>query len=86
VKHGHAVGDKAVATQAQAGSEILPGITTGIALGAAPPQGGYVLQLPSYGYTNSTPGLNLGVAVPAWVIWSTPWGKSRERLRHRGRQ
>ncbi|PPQ28182.1 hypothetical protein CCR94_18560 [Rhodoblastus sphagnicola] len=59
--------------EAQAGSEILPGITTGIALGAPLPQGVYVLQLPSYGYTNSKPAVNLGVVVPAWVIWSTPW-------------
>lgn len=68
-----AVSSFALQTEAQAGSEILPGITTGVALGAPLPQGVYVLQLPSYGTTSSKPGLNLGVIVPAWVIWSTPW-------------
>jgi hypothetical protein len=61
------------ANPAQAGSELLPGITTGIALGAPLPQGVFVIQLPSFGYTESTPGVNVGAIVPAWVVWSTPW-------------
>jgi hypothetical protein len=61
------------ANQAQAGSELLPGITAGVALGAPLPEGVFVLQLPSYGYTASKPGVNVGAIVPAWVIWSTPW-------------
>ncbi|MBB4197904.1 hypothetical protein CCR94_19035 [Rhodoblastus sphagnicola] len=59
------------AIEAQAGSELLPGLTTGIALGAPLPQGVFVLQLPSYGYAEK--GVNIGAAVPSWVIWSTPW-------------
>jgi hypothetical protein len=59
------------ANQAQAGSEILPGITTGIALGAPLPQGVFVASLPSFGYAQD--GMNVGAIVPAWVIWSTPW-------------
>jgi hypothetical protein len=58
---------------AQAASELLPGITAGVALGAPLPQGVFVLQLPSYGYTASKPGVNVGAIVPAWVVWSTPW-------------
>jgi len=61
------------ASQARAGSELLPGITAGVALGAPLPQGVFVLQLPSYGYTASQPGMNVAAIVPAWVIWSTPW-------------
>jgi len=57
--------------QAQAGSELLPGITTGIALGAPLPQGFFILQLPSYGYSEN--GANIAAIVPAWMIWSTPW-------------
>ncbi|MCW2318825.1 hypothetical protein M2322_004394 [Rhodoblastus acidophilus] len=67
-------------TEAQAGSEILPGISTGIALGAPLPPGVYVLQLPSCGYTNSKPGVSVGAIVPAWVIWSPPWDVLGGRL------
>jgi len=59
------------AHQAQAGSEIMPGITAGIPLGAPMPQGVFVAQLPSYGYAEK--GVNIGGLVPSWLIWSTPW-------------
>jgi len=63
----------AATTGSYADSGIQPGITTGIPLGAAPPPGLYVVQLPNYGYRNSTPGQSVGALVPAWVVWSTPW-------------
>lgn len=63
----------AATTAAFAGSELQPGISTGIALGAPLPEGVFVLTLPNYGYRDTTPGTNVGALVPAWVIWSTPW-------------
>ncbi len=61
------------ATASFAGSEIQPGISTGIALGAPPPQGVFVIDMPNYGYRDATPGQSVGALVPAWTIWSTPW-------------
>jgi hypothetical protein len=63
----------ATTTASFADSGIQPGITTGIALGAAPPPGLYVVQLPNYGYRGTTQGENVGAIVPAWIVWSTPW-------------
>jgi hypothetical protein len=62
-----------IGTAALAGSEIQPGITTGIALGAPLPQGVFVITMPNYGYRDATPGQSVGAVVPAWIIWSTPW-------------
>lgn len=61
------------ATAAFADSGIQPGITTGIALGAPLPEGVFVIDMPNYGYRDSTPGQSVGALVPAWIIWSTPW-------------
>lgn len=61
------------ATSAFAGSEIQPGITTGLALGAPLPEGVYVFDLPNYGYRDATPGQSVGALAPAWIVWSTPW-------------
>ncbi|MCI4679973.1 transporter [Rhodoblastus acidophilus] len=63
----------AATTASFANSGIQPGITTGIPLGAAPPEGVYIVQLPNYGYRDANPGQNVGAIVPAWLIWSTPW-------------
>lgn len=63
----------AMSSAAYAGSALFPGITAGIPLGAAPPEGLYAIQLPSYGYRDTSPGQNVAVLVPAWIIWSTPW-------------
>jgi hypothetical protein len=63
----------ATTTASHANSEIQPGITTGIALGAPLPEGIFVIQMPNYGYRDSTPGVNVAALVPAWIIWSTPW-------------
>jgi hypothetical protein len=68
-----ALGLSAAATASFAGSELQPGISTGIPLGAPLPEGVFVIQMPNYGYRDSTPGVNVGALVPAWVIWSTPW-------------
>ena len=63
----------ATTTASYANSEIQPGITTGIPLGAPLPEGVFVIQMPNYGYRDASPGQNVGALVPAWVIWSTPW-------------
>jgi hypothetical protein len=60
-------------TASFANSEIFPGITTGIALGAPLPQGVFVITMPSFGYRDATPGQSVGALVPSWLIWSTPW-------------
>lgn len=60
-------------TIAAAGSELQPGLSTGIALGVPLPEGVYVLTLPNFGYRDTTPGENVGVLAPAWTVWSTPW-------------
>lgn len=61
------------ATASFAGSEIQPGISAGLPIGAPLPEGLYVIELPNYGYRNSVPGQSVGAIVPAWTIWSTPW-------------
>jgi hypothetical protein len=61
------------ASAAFAGSGIQPGITAGIPLGAPLPEGVFIIDLPNYGYRDSTPGQSVGALVPAWVVWSTPW-------------
>ena len=72
----------ATSTAALAGSESLPGLSTGVALGAPLPEGVYDISIftpasrPSTGAAASpspTVGNNLAVAVPVWLIWSTPW-------------
>ncbi|MCI4680372.1 transporter [Rhodoblastus acidophilus] len=63
----------ATATTSFAGSELQPGISTGIPLGAPLPEGVFVITMPNYGYRDTTPGTNVGALVPAWIIWSTPW-------------
>lgn len=63
----------ACAQNSFAGSQLEPGLSTGIALGVPLPEGVYVLALPNYGYRDTTPGENVGVFVPAWTVWSTPW-------------
>lgn len=60
-------------TASFAGSEIQPGISTGIPLGAPLPQGVFIIDMPNYGFRDSTPGQTVGALVPAWTIWSTPW-------------
>ena len=54
------------ATAAFAGSEIQPGITAGIPLGAPLPQGLFVIDMPNYGYRDADPGQSVGALVPAW--------------------
>jgi hypothetical protein len=75
-----AVGLTGTATAAFAGSEIQPGITVGIPLGAPLPQGVFVIDMPNYGYRDSVPGQSVGALVPAWTIWSTPWTLMGGRL------
>ena len=74
----------ASSSAALAASELVPGITTGIALGAPLPEGVYDITIASYG--SRTDGLGAGhpesfaVAVPVWLIWSTPWQIAGGRL------
>ncbi len=60
-------------TEAQAGSELMPGISTGIPLGAPLPEGLWSITIPTYGSRDSDPNVDIGAVVPAWVIWSTPY-------------
>lgn len=63
----------ALSSPACAGSEILPGISTGIALGAPLPEGIYSITIPTYGERNSTPQQDVFGLDTAWLIWSTPY-------------
>ena len=70
-----AVALAATSTTALAGStnSILPaGITTGVPLGAALPEGVYDISVASYGSQNQALG-NVAYAIPVWLVWSTPW-------------
>jgi hypothetical protein len=56
-----------------AGSELQPGLTTGIALGAPLPEGVYDLTLANWGSRDTVPATDVGILAPAWIVWSTPW-------------
>lgn len=60
-------------TASQAGSELPPGVTTGIPLGVPLPEGVYDITIPTYGWRNSTPQTDVGILAPMWLIWSTPY-------------
>lgn len=62
-----------LANSSHADSQLLPGLSTGLALGYPLPEGVYDVTMPSYGWRNTNPATNVGVLVPAWLIWSTPW-------------
>lgn len=64
----------AMSVDALAGSELLPGISTGIPLGVPLPEGLYVISIPTYGSrTGNGNHIDIFAAAPAWFIWSTPW-------------
>ncbi|NLH80533.1 MAG: transporter [Phyllobacteriaceae bacterium] len=63
-----------------AGSELFPGITTGIPLGPPLPEGLYMISIPTYGTRTTSPNVDLFAAAPAWIIWSTPWTIAGGRL------
>jgi hypothetical protein len=58
---------------ARAGSELQPGITNGLAIVAPLPEGVYDIVIGNYGARSTSPATDLGVGVPSWLIWSTPW-------------
>ncbi|MDI4639688.1 transporter [Rhodoblastus acidophilus] len=58
---------------ARAGSELQPGTTTGLAIGAPLPEGVYDMTLPNWGARATHPATDVGVLTPAWIVWSTPW-------------
>jgi len=61
------------AAPAQAGSELQPGLTTGLAIAAPLPEGLYDITLASWGSRATHPATDVGVLTPAWIVWSTPW-------------
>lgn len=68
------------ATAAHAGSELMPGISTGIPMGVPLPEGVYSITIPTYGSRDSNPRQDVTAVVPAWLIWSTPWTIAGGRL------
>ncbi len=65
---------------AHAGSQLLPGISTGLPLGAPLPPGIYSVTQLNYGWRGSSPTVGVGVGIPSWLIWSTPWTVAGGRL------
>ncbi len=58
---------------ANAGSELFPGISTGIPLGAPLPTGVWGVGIVTNGSRDLGPvNLDVNAAAP-WIIWSTPW-------------
>ncbi len=60
------------APAANAGSELMPGISTGIPMGVPLPEGVYLISIPTYGERDSDPRQDVTAIAPAWLIWSTP--------------
>ncbi len=61
----------ASSSAALAGSELLPGITAGLALGAPLPEGVYDISIGAVQQRASVGGVE--AALPVWLIWSTPY-------------
>ena len=61
----------ASSTAALAGSELVPGITAGLALGAPLPEGVYDISIGAVQQRNANGGIQ--AALPVWLIWSTPY-------------
>lgn len=61
------------ASNAFAGSELPPGVSTGLALGAPLPEGVYDVTIPTWGSRSTNPATDVGALVPAWLIWATPY-------------
>ncbi|HDR8982619.1 transporter [Burkholderia vietnamiensis] len=62
-----------------AGSELQPGISTGLPLGLPLPPGLYGVGFNSYGWRGDSPTVGVGAVAP-WLIWSTPWTIAGGRL------
>lgn len=61
-------------TASLAGSQLMPGISTGIPLGAPLPEGVFDITIPTWGSRDTKPARQeVGAIAPAWLIWSTPW-------------
>jgi hypothetical protein len=58
---------------AHATSQLLPGISTGLPLGLPLSPGVYSVTQANYGWRGSDPTVGVGVGIPTWLIWSTPW-------------
>lgn len=68
------------ADNAFAASELSPGVSTGLALGAPLPEGVYDITIPTWGSRSTRPATDVGALVPAWLIWSTPWTLAGGRI------
>ncbi|WP_454916223.1 transporter [Xanthobacter sediminis] len=62
----------ATATDALADSQMFPGISTGVPIGAPLPEGVYAVVIPSFGSRQDTPQVDVTPVGP-WLLWSTPW-------------
>ena len=62
----------AFTNNAYAGSQLMPGISTGIPMGIPLPEGVYGISIPTYGTRDSSPELTVSGGAPMWLIWSTP--------------
>jgi hypothetical protein len=69
---GAAMGALSLCGVAHAGSLTQAGETSGLALGAALPEGIYFVNTASYGTVRGLPGADLFVNIPV-IAWSTPW-------------
>jgi len=64
----------ASSTAALAGSELFPGITTGLPVGTPLPPGVYSVTIGAYGeYSGAGINEQVGALAPSWLIWYTPW-------------
>jgi hypothetical protein len=63
-----------------AASELSPGVSTGLALGAPLPEGLYDITIPTWGSRSTSPATDVGALVPAWIVWSTPWTLAAGRI------
>ncbi len=68
----------ATSTAALAGSQTLPGLTAGIPLAPALPEGVYDLSIGVVQQQAAIGGIEAGI--PVWLIWSTPWSIAGGRI------
>lgn len=61
------------AQNAYAGSEVQPGLSTGLSLAAPLPVGLYNVAIGDYGSRSTNPATDVGIFLPSWLIWQTPW-------------
>jgi len=71
----------ASSTAVLAGSELFPGITTGLPVGTPLPPGVYSVTIGAYGeYSGKYGNEQVGALAPSWLIWWTPWSIAGARI------